>query len=301
MSELALFSLTSRGPVSLGVPLAAGTVHEAVDSLPIGVYTTVRTFAGQRFLGLEAHLDRTEASARAIGIDEPLDRERVRQSLHEIASTATAPGATTRDWTLRIDVLEQPIGRSDSSGNEPSRLTIARAPLDVIDEATRGRGVRMETDPALTRHEPAVKRASFVRERSNSTPAKLPCHERLLVDGEGRILEGASSTFYTLREGTLQTPDSGVLEGVTCGIVLALAEREGFTVERSRLPLDNIADVDGAFLTSSTRGVLAVVEVDDVTIGSGRPHGDVLRLAEAYDRFALENARSAWPFSGTAG
>ena len=75
-SNLYLFGIGSDGePAELPVPAEAATVHDALAGLPAGVYSTIRTFGGNRFLGLGAHVDRLESSMRGIGIADPLDRE----------------------------------------------------------------------------------------------------------------------------------------------------------------------------------------------------------------------------------
>lgn len=66
------------------------------------------------------------------------------------------------------------------------------------------------------------------------------------------------------------TPDRFVLQGITRMRVLEVARRD-FTVEERSVRLEEIYDAAEAFMTSTTKGVLPVVKIDDRIIGSGVP------------------------------
>jgi branched-subunit amino acid aminotransferase/4-amino-4-deoxychorismate lyase len=113
------------------------------------------------------------------------------------------------------------------------------------------------------------------------------------LDAERRILEGTSSNFYVLEGRSLVTADDGVLEGITRQVTLELAERHGLTLELRRLPLAELAQCDEAFITSSTRGIVAVTRVGDAVIGSGQVGPVVSALRSHYEAYAEAHARSA--------
>ena len=88
---------------------------------------------------------------------------------------------------------------------------------------------------------------------------------------------------------------SPVLPGITRAAVLSIAEESGVEVRRERIEIGAILDADEIFLTNSSWHVLPVVQVEQRTIGSGRP-GEVTRtlragLMERMDR----EARAARP------
>jgi branched-subunit amino acid aminotransferase/4-amino-4-deoxychorismate lyase len=79
-----------------------------------------------------------------------------------------------------------------------------------------------------------------------------------------------------------------VLAGITRGLVLESARRLGLPVRFQPVHLSEIAQLQGAFITSSSRGVLPVVRVDTIRIGSGKPDRITRRLEQAYDEMLLE-------------
>jgi branched-subunit amino acid aminotransferase/4-amino-4-deoxychorismate lyase len=45
-----------------------------------------------------------------------------------------------------------------------------------------------------------------------------------------------------------------------------------------------------AFLTSSSRGIVPIVRIDDITVGEGVPGAITQRLRKAYDEYVLRSA-----------
>ena len=69
--------------------------------------------------------------------------------------------------------------------------------------------------------------------------------------------------------------------GVTRQIVLDLA-RPRFAIEERPLLLTELAEVDEAFITSSSKEITPVVRIDDVTIGDGRPGPRTYELEQRF-------------------
>ncbi len=67
---------------------------------------------------------------------------------------------------------------------------------------------------------------------------------------------------------TLVTPRAGVLKGVTRNVVLALAEGH-FKIEERPISLSELSQVDEAFVTSSSKEITPVIQIDDQIIGNG--------------------------------
>ncbi|MGH2545055.1 MAG: aminotransferase class IV, partial [Ardenticatenaceae bacterium] len=108
-------------------------------------------------------------------------------------------------------------------------------------------------------------------------------NEVLMVERDGRILEGLSSNFFGVREGSLYTDREGVLPGLTRSLVLDEARRAGIPVRLEAPSLRAMDTLEEAFLSSSGRAVLPVVEIDGQPIGAGRP-GPITRLLQ--ERYA---------------
>ncbi|HEX7677617.1 MAG TPA: aminotransferase class IV, partial [Thermoanaerobaculia bacterium] len=90
--------------------------------------------------------------------------------------------------------------------------------------------------------------------------------EVLLID-RGIVREGASATFFGVRGGAAITHplDEHILPGVVRDRILRLARAAGIPVEERPLDESELFDVDEAFITSTSMGVMPVSAID------GRP------------------------------
>jgi branched-chain amino acid aminotransferase len=68
----------------------------------------------------------------------------------------------------------------------------------------------------------------------------------------------------------LVTPGKGILMGITRDVVLKLS-RGRFPIEERPILLEELAQADEAFITSSSKEIMPVVQIDDITIGKGVP------------------------------
>jgi len=138
--------------------------------------------------------------------------------------------------------------------------------------------------PHTARENPRAKQTSWLAGR-----ASLPGdpYEWLLLDDDERILEGASSNFYAVIDGILATAGSDVLFGISRSIVLEVAS-ELLPVRLEAPRYTDVRRMSECFITSASRGIVPVVEIDGRLIGDGRPGGLTRRLISRYDARAAE-------------
>jgi branched-chain amino acid aminotransferase len=129
-------------------------------------------------------------------------------------------------------------------------------------------GVRCVT-VAVRRDNPHAKDTRFL-DTAGRTYATLPpgVHEGLMVAEDGTVLEGLSSNFFAIRDGVLHTEEDRVLAGLTRSLVLEVAD---LPRGPRGLRVDELPSAEECFVTSASRGVLPVVAVDDIRIGTGEP------------------------------
>lgn len=278
------FALLEGGPVEVPLPAGIEGMHAALAELPNGVYSGLRSFSGGRFLALDEHIARAERSARTLGFELGPERAVLLRGLQRVVDAA-AP----RDLKLRFDLLPAPFALDGVS----ARLWLSTAPFAPVPQRFLELGVRVEVAEHLVRATPLVKTTDFVLRRRPLPLETEQAYEHLLVDREGRILECSSSNFYAVARGTLVTAGSGVLEGITRGIVLRLASASGLALEMRAPRLQEVASWDEAFLSSSTRGLVPVVDVAGTQVGDGHPGPVTQSLIEAYDRLAEREAARA--------
>lgn len=103
-----------------------------------------------------------------------------------------------------------------------------------------------------------------------------------MVGEDGRLLEGLSSNFFGVQGGTIYTADEGVLSGITRQLVLEEIRQRGLPICYDGLPVDQISSLDEAFITSASRAVLPVVEIDGQPVGCGKPGPVSKTLRDGY-------------------
>lgn len=93
-------------------------------------------------------------------------------------------------------------------------------------------------------------------------------------------LECTTSNIFAFVGGRLVTPGRGILSGVTRKVVLELAEGL-FPIEVRDISRSELQAADEVFITGTSKGLVPVVQVDDRTIGSGRPGKHTRQLMTA--------------------
>jgi branched-subunit amino acid aminotransferase/4-amino-4-deoxychorismate lyase len=282
--ELQLFAITADGPRELAVRTSGGTVHDLLDELPLGVYSAMRTFGHNRFLWLDAHFERTERSMQALGWSTKLDRALVSRALHATTSAYKLP-----DARVRFDVLRE----SFTLGGATSNLFVALSPFVPVPEKFMREGVSIDLAQHLHRDQPKIKTTEFVRVRRPLPLGTQERYEHLLLDEQGRALECSSSNIVFVRGRELIAAGTGVLEGITLKVIQHLAPQLGLTLRDQRLTLGEIAHVDEALLSSSSRGIVPIINVADHSIRDGRVGPHTRELIDAYYAFAGREARPA--------
>ncbi|MCY4464527.1 MAG: aminotransferase class IV [Chloroflexi bacterium] len=235
-----------------------------------GVYTVSNTVNRTQTLLFDAHLERLADSAWREGIPLQFDRQQLRSALRQM-------------------IIESGFGdvrfRISAPAAQPNELILSIEPYAPPTDKLIGPGVRCNTSSLLTRQNPAAKSSDWMHRRQgleSARPANL--YETFLLDAEGAVLEGLGSNFYAVIDGYLRTAGSGVLAGISRRIVFAVCA--GIVPMQEIAPnLRDLPRFDEAFMSSSSRGIIPVVEIDGRKIGAGEPGETTLRLREAYQHW----------------
>lgn len=317
MTQFQFFAVEDAGPRPLVVPPGATQFADLYRDLPLGVYTALRTFEHNKFLYLSRHLARTERSMALLGWTYSLDRARLLRALHGIVSAAEWP-----ESRVRIDVLAAALPTTTIEGQEVAgRELIAIQPFTPPPPDLYERGVAVDFAQGLRRESPLAKTADFaarrppsaglaqledtkyeIRNTNDSDEANaqgrqghvsLVPYEYLLLDAAGRILEGTGTNFWAMRDGVVYTAGEGVLEGITREILLQIIPELGLPVRLEAVGVDDVAALDEAAVSGSSRALLPVVEIAGQAVGDGRPGPLTRRILAAYNDFVADHIRTA--------
>src|SRR5438552_4872784 len=237
-------------------------------------FESLRTYDRRPF-HLNEHLERLYRSAAMIDLEVPFTREFL---------AGVVRGAIERNPYKYVAIRLLVTGGESEDGILPSDqpgLAVLVTPLDERDMERFARGVKLITT-FLQRTTPEAKTTNYTAAiRALKAAQRRDASDALFVNEQGHVLEGTRSNFFVFRDDTLVTPGARILLGVTRQIVLDLA-RPRFAIEERPLLLTELAEVDEAFITSSSKEITPVVRIDDVTIGDGRPGPRTYELEQRF-------------------
>jgi branched-chain amino acid aminotransferase len=242
-----------------------------------GVYTITNTFETYSVLKFDAHLDRLEDSAARQGIPLQLDRARLRQALRHMIEDAPFGGQAEPPGDVRFRVTVPAAS--------PDTIILSIEPFHPLRADFIAHGIRCVTIPGRARVNPAAKTTEWMHDRKQ-IEANLPpgIYTALLLDDRGAILEGVSSNFYAIMNGELRTAVEGVLPGISQQIVFEVAPLV-LPINTTPVTVSDLPRIAEAFITSSSRGVVPVVEIDGISIGDGLPGVKTMSIRHEYIRW----------------
>ena len=173
---------------------------------------------------------------------------------------------------------------------EPN-LVMLQVPLGNYPPEMFTAGVKLMTHE-YQRDLPAAKTTNYMMAVYLRDDIKRAGAVDALYHWQGRALETTRCNLFTVTNGVLVTPEQDVLHGVTRKQLLHVAEG-AVDVERRPLPLEELLNADEVFITSSTKGAMPIVQIDQSVIGKGEP-GEVTRLLmERFETYMKSYIRSA--------
>jgi branched-chain amino acid aminotransferase len=248
------------------------------------VFETLRTYGGVPY-ALDRHLERLEKSARLVHIDLPVSRVALGLEIAEAVRNAGCDECYVR---VTITRGSGELGLDPSLAGKPLRVILV-TPLVSPPEAAHADGISAITHAARRTGDGTALAGAKVGNYLVSILAVREAKTRgaaeaLFVDGEGRIVEGATSNVFFVARGRLMTPpeESGILPGITRATVLEIAAQRGIDVEYRAPSVREMGSFEEVFITSSIRELLAVVRLDGVSVGSGTPGPVFKRLLAGF-------------------
>jgi branched-chain amino acid aminotransferase len=264
-----------------------------------GVYETLRTYNGQPFL-VDRHMRRLRASAGMVALDVPIGDAEIDARFRETMRAAGLGESTGREAYIRI-LVTRGIGELTydlAACPHPSIVVIVKPNVEPSHEAFE-RGVKVALVPIVRNHpdtvNPRIKSNNLLNNALAMQEAfKRGAYEGVMRNYKGQLAECTQSNLFIVKNGVAMTPplDAGLLPGITREFLFEVGADVGIAVRDAELHDDDLLGADEAFLTSTTREAVPIVQVDDRTIGSGAPGPVTRALLDGYRRRAQEMTRA---------
>jgi len=249
-----------------------------------GVFEGIRLYGGNIYK-LEEHLIRLEQSAKALMLEMPVDRDRMRELVCE---SCRVNGLS--DGYIRL-IVTRGVGTLGLSprGCGPSGLVIIADRIELFPAKYYEEGLKIVTVP--TRRlgpaglPPMVKSLNYLNNILAKIEAQASGHpEALMLNEQGFVAECSGDNVFIIQGDVLVTPHtaSGSLRGITRDAVLEIALQSGLRVEKKNLTRYDIWVADECFVSGTAAEIVPVVEVDSRVIGDGVPGPQTMRLLQKF-------------------
>jgi branched-chain amino acid aminotransferase len=262
-----------------------------------GVFSTIRVIDGVLF-AFERHWARMGKDAAALRVPMPPDPERVHRKLLELVEANQA-----FDATLRVVIVRNTGGMWEGPSNgRPSDLMGLTSAIKEW-----GRGVRLCYTPRARYAAGEFAGAKILSWAMNLAWLEMAqvrgCDETILLNEHGQVAECTSANIFAAAGDRVWTPplNSGCLPGVTRELLVHEIRIPGYTVEEKALTPADLERADEVFITSTTRNLLPVVEIEGRAVGQADAASAALGAAFAsyVDTYVARGVAHSKPASAT--
>lgn len=247
-----------------------------------GVYEVVTIVSG-RMVDEEPHLDRLERSLSELELPMPMARPVLRMVMRELVRRN---GVTDGLLYMQITRGVMPRNHAFPTPAITPSLVMTTRQGDILRARKFSDGVKVITVPDIRWQRCDIKTVALLPNCMAKTSAeRAGAYEAWQVDADGHVTEGASTNAWIITEdGALVTraPTHAILNGITRLTILRIADEEGIPVEERSFTLDEALTAREAFVSSATSFATPVVQIDDDTVGDGKPGPLSRRLLESY-------------------
>jgi branched-chain amino acid aminotransferase len=240
-----------------------------------GIYETLRTYNDRPFL-YDRHMRRLRASAAMIALDIPLTDDEFASQTRDTTARTSLEGA---EAYIRV-LVTRGVGELtyDLKATPTPSVVIIVKPLVEPPAETYERGVRVALVDVVRNHpasvNPMIKSNNLLNQALAGQEAiRRGAFEGVMRNYRGELTECTTANLFIVKDGVALTPplESGLLPGITREFLFEVGRDVGVPVREQILRDADLFAAEEAFLTSTTREAVPIVQVDERTIGSGKP------------------------------
>jgi D-alanine transaminase len=254
-----------------------------------GIYEVVPVYGGKPFRFAEhmARLDRSLAELRIPNPRTPAQwRELVGQLVEGYAGYAGVALAESNQ--LVYIQITRGVAMRDHvmiPGLEPTVFAMANR-MALYSAEERARGVACVTADDFRWKKAHIKSTSLAGAvMSRQISADQGALETIMFR-DGVLSEAAASNVWVVKDGKVSGAprDNLVLEGIRYGLMEQLCREAGVPFELRRIPQEEVLAADELLLSSATKEVLPVTQLDGRPVANGQPGPIYQKLYAGYQR-----------------
>jgi D-alanine transaminase len=254
-----------------------------------GIYELVPVYSRVPFR-LDEHLSRLERSLSETGIRNPYSRAQWREIIFKLIDSQSfddqgvyfqvTRGVAKRDHAFPKNVEPTVFMMSNPLVNPPAeQVQKGGVAVSAIDN----RWLRCD-----------IKSISLI---GNCLLRQLSAQQgfaETILFRDGKLTEASACNVFIVKGGIIQSPAKGnlILPGITYDVVTELAQSNGLALEFREVSEAEVRGADEVWITSSSKEVFPIVELDGRKIGDGKPGPLFKRMHALYQDFKLRVMRA---------
>lgn len=230
-----------------------------------GVYEVIPSYSGQLFR-LQGHLDRLQDSLRRIRLKFPLELGKCLEILTPLLDR-------DKDQSIYLQVTRGVASKRDHAFPKKPIPTVFAMCSDINLFAGTETGVKALTMDDTRWELCNVKATTLLANVLLRQEAiEQGCTEAILHKN-GYVTEGAASNLFAVIDGILMTPEKNteILPGITRQVILELARNNNIPCNEEIISIEALLTATEIWVTSSTREIVPVIELDSKKVGNGTP------------------------------
>jgi D-alanine transaminase len=247
-----------------------------------GVYELVPVYSRVPFR-IDEHLTRLERSLHEVRIRNPYSRERWREIIAQLIAQQPY-----EDQGVYFQVTRGVAKRDHAfpNGVEPTVFIMSNPLVNPPTELVEA-GARAVTAADFRWLRCDIKSISLIGNcLLRQLSADVGAVETILLR-DGQLTEASASNVFIVKQGVVRGPAKSnlILPGITYDVVIELAQGAGMPLDIGEVSERDLRAADEIWVTSSSKEVLAIVELDGKPIGEGRPGPVFRRMYQLYQDF----------------
>jgi D-alanine transaminase/branched-chain amino acid aminotransferase len=246
------------------LPIEKNLIHvsDLATQRGYGIFDFFKVVNGKP-LFIEDYLTRFYRSAEAMRLPVSLSREELKKIIAELIQKN---GVADAGIKMILTGGYSPDGYEIAKPN----LIITQHTLTMPGQAVLEKGIKVITHEYV-RDIPHVKTINYIMGIWLQLKVKEQHAADVLYHMNGVVSEFPRCNLFIVKEnGDVVTPANRVLHGITRMNILKLSGKN-FSVREHDVHLEEVYAAKEVFLTSTTKRILPIVQVDDKVIGTGNP------------------------------
>lgn len=254
-----------------------------------GIYELIPVYDRRPFR-LTEHLVRLEKSLAAVGIPNPHSQSDWQGIAEEIIRQQPF-----LDQSLYLQVTRGPAWPRNHAFPEQVQPTVFAyaEPLPPPAAEQVAQGVTAITAEDIRWNRCNIKTCSLIANvLLKQRAAEIGAAEVILLR-ENRLIEGGASNVFLVQEGVILSPPPSehMLTGITYDVIQELAQAHGLPLTLRAISEAELRNADEIWISSSSKEILAVVELDGRAVGNGVPGPIYRRMYDFYQAFKVARMR----------